>query len=117
MSDIMVAALKSQVVGLQLARDQANQVVNALMASRLTEEQRNQLFHLVLRHCQELDASRASQLEVVLRTAVMQLNTVAQSTADTKVRPQLVEIIKALTLTVECASLDTKTKKENNERS
>lgn len=110
MNDAMIVALKAQVVGLQLARRHSNDVVNKLVATNMDEAGRKELFDLVIRHCAEQEASRSAQLEAVVRTATMQLNTITQTTADPSAKQQLVEVIKALTLTVECASLEVQTK-------
>lgn len=112
MNDVLIQAYRSQVAGLHLARNQSNEIIGKLMASRLDDEQRNELFRLVVKHCDEQEASRAAQLEAVMRTALMQLNAVAQSTGDARAKQELAQVISALTLTVECASLDIK--KENH---
>lgn len=111
MSEMMVKALQSQVVGLQLARTQSNEIINKLMGQKLNEAARKELFQLVIQHCMEQDNSKAAQLTAVVRTAIMQLNTVAQSTADQRAKQQLVEVIKALTLTVECAVFEVQSTK------
>lgn len=114
MSDMMNDALRAQVVGLQLARRQSNDVVNKLVSTKMDAEGRKELFDLVVKHCMEQETARSAQLEAVIRTAAMQLNTIAQTTADQGSRHQLVEVIKALTLTVECAGFQVANKKEDD---
>ena len=116
MSEALIQALKQQIEGLKLAQLQANQIVSKLMGSSLTYEQRNELFHLVLTHTEEQERSRSAQLGAVMRTALMQLNSITQETRDQQTKEQLVEVIKALTLTVECANATIETRKVKDEQ-
>ena len=115
MSEALIHALRQQVEGLKLAKTQANQIVAKLMGSSLTYEQRNELFQLVMKHTEEQDRSRSAQLSAVMRTALMQLNSIAQGSQEPSTKHQLIEVIKALTLTVECSSVTINTRKEDHE--
>lgn len=115
MSEALVQALKQQIEGLKIAQTQANQIVAKLMGSSLTYEQRNELFQLVLQHTEEQERSRSAQLSAVMRTALMQLNSIAQNSQEPATKNQLVGVIKALTLTVECSSVTIKTRKADHE--
>jgi hypothetical protein len=112
-TDALVAALQAQVAGLKVALKQANQLVARLMG-KLSEDERNELFQLIVRHMAEQDVSKSTNLVAVMRTATMQLNAVALATSDQRSKLMLVEIIKALTLTTEAASPEV-VNKENNE--
>jgi 2-hydroxychromene-2-carboxylate isomerase len=109
----MIAALQAQVADLKLGLKQANQVAARLMGTSLTYEERQALFELVTKHITEQDVSKSAQLIGVMRNALLELNRVAQSTTDPEVKQRLVELIKALTLTVGHASPDATTTKEN----
>lgn len=104
MSDVMIAALNAQVEDLKLARKQANEFINALTGRQWTPEAQQELIRTVLKHTDEREASAAIQLVAVIRTALLSLNAVAQSADDPRVKSALVEVIKALTLTVECTN-------------
>ena len=114
-NDALVAALQAQVAGLKVALKQANQLVARLMG-KLSEDERNELFQLVVRHIAEQDVSRSANLVAVMRTATMQLNAVALATADQRSRLMLVEVIKALTLTTEAACSEVVKERTDNER-
>jgi len=103
-SNALLDAYRAQVAGLHLARTQSNEIIGKLMGAKLDEAQRKELFDAIIRHCNEQEASRSAQLEAVMRTALMQLNAIAQSTGDALAKQELAQVISALTLTVECAS-------------
>lgn len=100
MSDLMIVALRSQIVDLQLARKHSSQMIEKLMGEKLSDEQRAELFQLVLDHCMANDDSRSAQLSAVIRTSLLTLNSMAQRTADQKVKQDLIEVIKALNISV-----------------
>jgi hypothetical protein len=97
----MVVALQKQVAELKLARKQANEVVIQLMSKHLaTEEARREFASMVTLHIEELDASNAQMLTLVIRTTLMGLNAVAQSTNEPATKQQVVEMIKALNVVI-----------------
>lgn len=105
MSEALVHALQQQVKSLKLANAQASQVVARFMNSGLNAEQRQGLFELIVHHMKEQEESRVAQLDAVMRTAVFQLNDAAQKCTDDSAKQQIVDVIKALTLTVESSNL------------
>jgi hypothetical protein len=102
---LTIAALRSQVSDLTLRCRQFESSVATLMKDKLPPEIANELFSKVVEHLQERDIERSAQYKGVLQTALIGLQTVAMKTTDTRAKGQLVEIIKNLTLTIECDSI------------
>jgi hypothetical protein len=102
---LTIAALRSQVSDLTLRCRQFESSVATLMKDKLPPEVANELFSKVVEHLQERDIERSAQYKGVLQTALIGLNEVAMKTTDTRAKGQLVEIIKNLTLTIECDSI------------
>jgi len=101
MSDLLIDALKAQVADLRLARKQANDLVIQLMQRTLPDTQREQLFAQIVNHMKEQELSCSAQLIGVLRTTLVGLNHMAQTTTDSRTKHDLVETIKSLNIVLE----------------
>lgn len=102
---LTVAALRSQVSDLNLRCKQFQDSVSVLMRDKLPTEVANDLFSKVVEHLQERDIERSAQYKGVMQTALLALNEITMRTTDQKAKQGLVEIIKNLTLTIECDSI------------
>lgn len=102
---LTIAALRSQVSDLSLRCRQFEHSVSVLMRDKLPTEVANDLFSKVVEHLQERDIERSAQYKGVLQTTLLVLNETALACADQKAKQRLVEVIKNLTLTVECDSI------------
>lgn len=101
---LTISALRSQVSDLTLKCRQFQDSVSVLMRNKLPPEVANDLFSKVVEHLQERDVERSAQYKGVIQTALMVLNETALACADQKAKQRLIEVIKNLTLTLECDS-------------
>jgi len=99
-NDLMTAALQAQVSDLKRSQKHANEMVSRLMAQSMTEEQRIGVFETVMKHLTENDNCKANQLTGIIRTTLFGLNDVAQTTTDEATKSRLIEMIKALNVSI-----------------
>lgn len=102
---LTIAALRSQVSDLTLKCNQFQESVSILMREKLPQEVANDLFSKVVEHLQARDAERSAQYKGVIQTTLLVLNETALACADQRAKQRLVEVIKNLTLTIECDSI------------
>lgn len=112
---LTVTALRSQVSDLTLKCKQFQDSVSVLMRNKLPPEIANDLFSKVVEHLQERDAERSAQYRGVIQTTLLALNEAALACADQGAKQRLIEIIKNLTLTIECDSVRQPKQGEPNE--
>jgi hypothetical protein len=84
------------------------------MRDKLPQEIRDELFSKVVEHLQERDAERSAQYKGVIQTTLMVLNETALACADQGAKHRLIEVIKNLTLTIECDSVRPTKQGESN---
>lgn len=95
-----LVALRLQVRSLQQALKQSQEMI-ALTHGKLPESERISLYEMVVKHMAERGLQKAEQYEAIIQTTLLGLNQVTQQTADQVAKHRLVEIIKALTITIE----------------
>lgn len=102
---LTIAALRSQVSDLTLRCRQFTESSSVLMKDKLPQEIRDELFSKVVAHLQERDVERSAQYKGVIQTTLIALNEAAMACADQRAKQRMIEVIKNLTLTVECDSI------------
>lgn len=112
---LTIAALRSQVSDLTLRCRQSEASNAVLMRDKLPQEIRDELFSKVVEHLRERDAERSAQYKGVIQTTLMVLNETALACADQGAKQRLIEVIKNLTLTIECDSVRPAKQGESNE--
>ena len=99
---LSMAALRAQVSSLDMRRRQAEEMAQLLMNQTFTKEELASLvLDKLVEHMDKRDTERSQHFLAVIQTTLIGLSPLAQSTADQRVKQHLVEIIKALTLTLE----------------
>lgn len=97
-NDVLIEAYKVQVAELLLARKQANEMLVKLMHDNLSEGIEQRLFGMIQMHQKEAEAQRSGQLATLMGVTLLQLNQMAQQTADQKVKQGLIKIIESFNI-------------------
>ena len=111
---LTIRTLRARISDLNLQCKQFADSSAVLMKEKLPREMRDELFSKVVEHLQERDVERSAQYKGVLQTTLMALNETALACTDQKAKQRLIEIIKNLTITIECDSARVSSTGESN---
>lgn len=99
---LTIAAVKSQVSGLDHRCRQAENMVGLLMSEKIPKAiLHEQVFQRLVEHMAGREMERSTQYKGIIQTTLLALNQTAQSCTDEATKARLVDMIKALTTTLE----------------
>jgi RNA processing factor Prp31 len=93
-------ALNGQIRQLQQALTQAQEMIAVLTARHLPENLQREMYETVIKHLNQIGIQKADQYAGAIHTTLLGLNELAQRTTDPDAKQNLVEIIKALNITI-----------------
>lgn len=93
-------ALRGQVRQLQQALAQAQEMIAVLTARHLPEKLQHEMYETVIKHLTQIGIQKADQYAGAIHTTLLGLNELAQRTPEGEAKHSLVEIIKALNITI-----------------
>ena len=92
-------ALQTQIRVLKHSLNQAQETI-ATMTGRLPEGVRHAICDTIIRHMRERGVEKAEQYELIINTTLLGLNEVAKNTSDAETRPRVLDMIRALNITI-----------------